>query len=243
MAPKNSKSTPSRNPLRSKASFSDPTPSHIWFRDNKAYTDFSEKFFRQGIHLERQVVPSNFSDTDLPTVIYSSGWESLCDMSVTCPFVIIQEFYSNMHGFDYSVPHFITRVRGMCIIVTSGLISEMLHVLRVAHPDYPSCDSLKTVFKHELMSRFCGTPSSWGGIQNTPYSAFAKGSRFLNMVMTFALYPLSHYNSITEPRARFLLSLLEGLTIGFLSHFILSLMDVYKNTGSFSFHTLPYGCL
>ena len=49
------------------------------------------------------------------------------------------------------------------------------------------------------------------------------------MVMTFTLYPLSHYNSITEPRARFLLSLLKGLIIDFPSHFIL-LMDVYKDT-------------
>ena len=49
------------------------------------------------------------------------------------------------------------------------------------------------------------------------------------MVMTFLLYPLSYYNTITEPRARFLLSLLEGLTIDFPSHFILSLIDVYKD--------------
>ena len=50
------------------------------------------------------------------------------------------------------------------------------------------------------------------------------------MVMTFVLHPMSHYNSITAPRARFSLSLLEGLTIDFLSHFILSLIDVYKDT-------------
>ena len=49
------------------------------------------------------------------------------------------------------------------------------------------------------------------------------------MVMTFVLHPLSHYNSITEPRAQFLLSLLEHLTIDFLSHFIFSLIDVYRD--------------
>ena len=49
------------------------------------------------------------------------------------------------------------------------------------------------------------------------------------MVMTFILYPLSHYNTITESHARFLLSLIEGLTIDFPSHFILSLIDIYKN--------------
>ena len=50
------------------------------------------------------------------------------------------------------------------------------------------------------------------------------------MVMTFVLYPLSHYNSITEPRAHLLLSLIEDLTINFSSHFILSIMDVHKDT-------------
>ena len=49
------------------------------------------------------------------------------------------------------------------------------------------------------------------------------------MVMTFVLHPLSHYNSITEPRARFLLSLLKHLTIDFPSHFILSLIDMFRD--------------
>ena len=50
------------------------------------------------------------------------------------------------------------------------------------------------------------------------------------MVMTFVFHPLSQYNSITKPRARFLLSLIDGLTIDFPSHFILSHMDVYRDT-------------
>ena len=52
------------------------------------------------------------------------------------------------------------------------------------------------------------------------------------MVMTFVLHPLSHYNFIIEPRARFLLSLLEHLTINFSSHFILSLIDVFRDTAT-----------
>ena len=51
----------------------------------------------------------------------------------------------------------------------------------------------------------------------------------MNMVMTFILHPLSHYNSITEPHVRFLLSLLEHLTIDFHSHFILFILDVYRD--------------
>ena len=48
----------------------------------------------------------------------------------------------------------------------------------------------------------------------------------------FFLHPLSHYNLITDPRAQFLLSLLEGLTIDFPSHFIFSLIDSYKDTAT-----------
>ena len=59
-----------------------------------------------------------------------------------------------------------------------------------------------------------------------------KRPRFFNMVMTFVLHPLSHYNSITKPRAWFLLSFLEHLTIDFPSHFILSIIDVHLDSAS-----------
>ena len=146
--------------------------------------------------------------------------------------MLIQEFYSNMHGFDYSVPLFVTRVRGTCIVFTLDIVSYVLHVPRVAHLDYPSCDRLKTMSKDELIFPFCERPSDWGDRQFTSCSVFAKGSRFLYMVMTFVLHPLSHYNSITKPRARFLLSLLKHLTIDFPSHFILSIIDVYRDTAT-----------
>ena len=45
------------------------------------------------------------------------------------------------------------------------------------------------------------------------------------MVMTFVLIPQSHYNTITEPRANFLLSLMEDLSMDFLSHMIVSIID------------------
>ena len=52
------------------------------------------------------------------------------------------------------------------------------------------------------------------------------------MVMTFVFHLLSHYNSITKPYAQFLLSLLEDISINFPSHFILSLLDVYRDTAT-----------
>ena len=62
-----------------------------------------------------------------------------------------------MHGFDYFVLHFVTRIRGTRIVVTPDLIFEVLHVPRVEFADYPGCDCLRTVSKDELMSLFCET--------------------------------------------------------------------------------------
>ena len=61
--------------------------------------------------------------------------------------MLIQEFYSIIHGIDTSVPQFATTFRGTHIVVTPDLISEVLHVPRVAHPDYPSCERLRIVSK------------------------------------------------------------------------------------------------
>ena len=111
MAPKR-KSTPSRNPLCFEASTSsDPTPSHVRFCDDKADRTFRSS--RRAVHSKRPVILSDFSDTDLSTVIHNRSWESLCDGPITCLSMLIQEFYSNMHGFDYLVPLFVTRVRGI----------------------------------------------------------------------------------------------------------------------------------
>ena len=129
------------------SSSSDPTPSFVQFHDENARKDFLENFCRRGIHLECHVVLSDFSNTYLPTVIHNRGWESLYDISVTCPSAIIQEFYSNMHRIDTSVPYFFCRVRGMHMVVTPEIVSEVLHVPKVAHPNYPSCECLKTVSK------------------------------------------------------------------------------------------------
>ena len=67
-----------------------------------------------------------------------------------------------MHGFDFSVPLFSTRVRGTRIVVTSQFVVDVLHVPRVEHLDHPGCERLRTVFKDEMISAFCEHPADWG---------------------------------------------------------------------------------
>jgi len=101
-----------------------------------------------------------------------------------------------MHGFDTSVPRFVTYVRGTRIVVTPDLVSKILDIPQIAHLDYHAYQHLRTMSKDELISYFCEKPSTWGGHQNTLCSDFAKGSRFLNMMMAFVLHPLSHITSL-----------------------------------------------
>ena len=135
-----------------------------------------------------------------------------------------------MHGIDRLVPLFFTRVQGTRIPITPQLVVDMLRVPRIEFPNYPSCERLRTVSRDELMSAFCERPTAWGEHLFTPCRPFAKGPRFMNLVMTFVLHLLSHYNSITESRTRFLLSVLKHLTIDFPSHFILSIIDVHLDS-------------
>ena len=81
--------------------------------------------------------------------------------------MIVWECYSNMYGFDISVPYFVTRVRGMRIVVTPDIVSEVLHVSKVAHPNDPGYNHLRTVSKDKLSSLFCETPS-FGVTVKTP---------------------------------------------------------------------------
>ena len=67
-----------------------------------------------------------------------------------------------MHGFDYSVPLFVTRVLGIRIMVISDIVSKVLCVPRVKHLDYPGCERLRNVSKDELIFAFCEHPFDWG---------------------------------------------------------------------------------
>ena len=89
--------------------------------------------------------------------------------------MFIQELYSNIHGIDTSIPWFAMTFRVKRIVVTPDLISEVLHVPRIVHHDYPNYDRLRIVSRDKLLLHFVKTPSTWGRKQNTPCLGFAKG--------------------------------------------------------------------
>ena len=146
--------------------------------------------------------------------------------------MFIQGFYSNIHTINTFISQFTTVFQETRIVVTSKLIFNVLHVPKVAHLNYLSAPYLCSISRDKLASRFCEHPMSWNDTPNFTIHDFAKGPRILNMVMTFVLTPRSHYNTITQPRAHFLFSLLDGLSIEFPSHMILSMIDIYRDTAT-----------
>ena len=72
----------------------------------------------------------------------------------------------------------------------------------------------------------------WGDTLNFFINKFATSPMILNMVMTFVLTSRYQYNTITEPRACFLLSLMENLSIDFPSRMIVSIIDCYQETAT-----------
>ena len=135
-----------------------------------------------------------------------------------------------MHAIDTSVVRFTMVFCDTCIVVNSKLNSEVLRVPRLDHPDYPSHKRLSSISRDELASLFCENAILWGGTLNFSTTKFFKGPWFPNMVMTFVLTPWSHYNTISERHAGFLISLMEGFSIDFPSHMIKSIIDCYHNT-------------
>ena len=131
-----------------------------------------------------------------------------------------------------SIPLYLGVLWGTRIVVTPELISKVLCIPRVDHPDYPSHKRLSSISKDELASLFCEDFMLWGGTLNFSTIEFAKGPQILNMVMTFVLSPRSQYNTIIEPCAHFLLSLMEYLSIDFPSHMIVSTIDCYQDTAT-----------
>ena len=78
-------------------------PLHVQFHDKKAWKDLLGNFQKRGLHLKRHVIMSKFSNTPLPTVIWTRGWEFLLEIPLRCPIVFIQEFYSNIHSIKVHV--------------------------------------------------------------------------------------------------------------------------------------------
>ena len=162
MAPK--KFVPSKNPISRRGSSSSSSPSvpdSIMFCDEKSQKYFYENFIDWAIHSKCQVLLSYFPDIPLLDAFSSRCCTSLCEIPKRCSDVLMQEFYSNMHAINTSMPKFTTIFQGTCIVVTPKLISNVLRIRRVENPNYPSHIRLHSISRDEMASLFCEKAMMW----------------------------------------------------------------------------------
>ena len=86
--------------------------------------------------------------------------------------------YSNMHGIDCFVPHFVTRVWGISIHITPQLVADVLRVPKIDFFYYPSCERLRIVSKDELMSFFVSVLRSGVSASSLTARALPKARSF-----------------------------------------------------------------
>ena len=103
---------------------------------------------------------SKLSNIAVPETFQSCGLEFLCEQLTTCPLVYVQDFYSNIYIVNTFVPMFTTSVQGTCIFVTPKLISELVHVPRVAKSKHPNAPVFASLSLDALATIFCGQPST-----------------------------------------------------------------------------------
>ena len=84
-----------------------------------------------------------------------------------------------MHEFDFSVPLFVTRVRGMRIVVTLDIVSDLLYVPKVEHADYPGCDVLRLCLKKCLFLLFVSALLTGVSVNSLIVQALLKALVFL----------------------------------------------------------------
>lgn len=103
---------------------------------------------------------SKLSNIAVPETFQSCGLEFLCEQLTTCPLVYVQDFYSNIYIVNTFVPMFTTSVQGTCIFVTPKLISELVHVPRVAKSKHPNAPVFASLSLDALATIFYGQPST-----------------------------------------------------------------------------------
>lgn len=93
--------------------------------------------------------------------------------------------YSNIYITNTSVPMFVTYIRGIGIIVTLKLISDVLRVPWVEKLVYLGSLVLSSISQDALAFCFCECPSTWAGTLSMVTCDFAQNPRILNTIMTF----------------------------------------------------------
>jgi hypothetical protein len=135
----------------------------------------------------------------------------------------------------------------MCILerkkkyhISPDVVATSFKLPRVCNPGYPfSPKSIPT--NDVMMTHFYGKPMAWGSSKTITTKSFTDESNMYNLIMCFNLLPLSHRNTITKARAKFLYAFMTKVFIDLPSVICKSLIEMHECEDKMSH--LIYPCL
>lgn len=183
----------------------------------------------RGISCERPIDLSSLSHTSVATEIERRGWVSICydGDPIRIPNSCIPEFYSNFVDINFKKNEFDVFFRKNKYHISPDVIATAFKLPRVSNPTYPFSPN-STPSDNEMISYFCGMPMEWGSTKTITTKCFTPESRLYNLIMCFNLLPLSHRNTVTKERAKFLYAFMKKVSIDLPSVLYKSLIEMHE---------------
>ena len=172
----------------------------------------------------------------------SRGWMAMChkDQPTGIPNSCIPEFYSNFINIQAEKNEFDFFFRNKIYHISPDLVSTALQLLRVSEAGYPFAPTTDPT-DDTIMSYFSEKTMAWGSSSKCGSQSFTAKTRVFNLIMSFNILPLSHWNTLSKSRARFLYAFMKGVSIDLPSVICREMIEMHhcKDTSSL----LNYPCL
>jgi hypothetical protein len=238
--PENPSSSTSRSP-------SPPTKKSKTFNKQKFPTlkaahIFENYHVNRGISYERRIDLSSLGHTSVKTEIERRGWVSICydGDPIHIPKSCIPEFYSNFVDINFKKNEFDVFFRKNKYHISPDVIATAFKLPRVSNPTYPYSPN-SAPSDNEMISYFSGMPTEWGSTKTITTKGFTPESRLYNLIMCFNILPLSHRNTVTKERAKFLYAFMKKVSIDLPSVLCKSLIEMHECEDKMT--NLIYPCL
>uniref|UniRef100_A0A2N9ERH9 Putative plant transposon protein domain-containing protein n=1 Tax=Fagus sylvatica TaxID=28930 RepID=A0A2N9ERH9_FAGSY len=114
---------------------------------------------------------------------------------------------------------------------------SFLGFMSLEYPFAPTTDPTDDT----IMSYFSEETIAWGSSSKCGSQSFTAKTRVFNLIMSFNILPLSHWNTLSKSRARFLYAFMKGVSIDLPSVICREMIEMHhcKDTASL----LNYPCL
>ena len=172
----------------------------------------------------------------------SRGWIAMChkDQPTGIPNSCIPEFYSNFINIQAEKNEFDFFFRNKIYHISPDVVSTALQLLRVSEAGYPFAPTTDPT-DDTIMSYFSEKTMAWGSSSKCGSQSFTAKTRVFNLIMSFNILPLSHWNTLSKSRARFLYAFMKGVSIDLPSVICREMIEMHhcKDTASL----LNYPCL